>query len=481
MAGSAGASTDTTMSRQDRLTVWMMYFEAVLSNVGFTILVPGLPFIISEMGVGAYGMGAVMSSFSVGRLIGCWLAGSLSDRIGGKRVIMISCAITSIAYVGIAFAPNIEVLIACRTLQGLSAGNVAVLQAMMMDIVPKEQGATYQGYLLSVTFAATTVGPAVGGFLGKLFGFTGSCLVSGVCSAIACVFTAYLMTSPQKRQEVEDDCVESSLEGAKEAGGSTSAHGVALQCLPACIASALFCVGLATAESQGVLYYTEILNMGKVQLAFLFTFQGVCSSIVCTWAVGPLTARLGSVSVHKFGCIVAAIGFIAMGFISKQWMLYAATTLASLGNVSMIARVNIISDVCPSSRRGSMMGMLNAFSSCGRILGPILAAPIYKEAPQAIWALVAAAMIMAVLVPLRGSAAKDSEADLELGRRASRRLPRVVIACALLHTEGDFGNLRDRRCRAAKSRALTTCPSRARAPARERAASCPAALKLYSV
>merc|ERR1711879_181434 len=99
---------------------------------------------------------------------------------------------------------------------------------------------------------------------------------------------------------------------------------------------------------------------------------------------------------------------------------------------------NIISDICPSSRRGSIMGMLQAFSSGGRILGPMLAAPIYNEAPQAIWALAVAVSTLAIFAPLRGPAAEDSEVDLELGRRASRRLTSIVTVQTLLSTEIDF-------------------------------------------
>jgi MFS family permease len=331
----------------------MLYVNAALANLGFAILIPALPFIVSEMGVGAYGMGAMISSYSVGRLIGSWLAGSLSDRVGRKRVILLGSALTCIAYVGIAFAPNISVLLACRALQGLSAGSAAVMQAMIMDIVPKEEGAIYQGYLMSVMTVAITIGPAVGGFLAKLLGFMGMSLVAGGFSAIAFVLTSCLVTSPQKGQQgVEDNSAESSLEDATEADGSTSIHTVTLQCLSVCIGAALFWIGLATFEAQGTFYFAEILNMSQLQLAAFTTFEGVCSFIVCTWAVGPLTARLGNVGVNTFGCIVVAIGYIVIGFAQKQWMVYAASCLTTFGSIAMIAQVNVISEICPSSRRG---------------------------------------------------------------------------------------------------------------------------------
>merc|ERR1712232_1283501 len=104
---------------------------------------------------------------------------------------------------------------------------------------PKEEGAIYQGYLMSVMTAAITFGPAVGGFLGKLFGFMGSSLVSGGFSAISFVLTAWLVTLPQKEQQgAEDNSAESSLGDATDVDGSTNIHTVALQCLPACIGAA---------------------------------------------------------------------------------------------------------------------------------------------------------------------------------------------------------------------------------------------------
>jgi EmrB/QacA subfamily drug resistance transporter len=94
------------------------------------------------------------------------LSGALSDRFGRRRLFIIGVAWFAVASLICATAPNIELLIAARGLQGiggalLTPGSLAILEA---SFVPGERGRVI-GAWSGLGGAATALGPFVGGFL----------------------------------------------------------------------------------------------------------------------------------------------------------------------------------------------------------------------------------------------------------------------------------------------------------------------------
>ncbi len=94
------------------------------------------------------------------------LSGGLADRFGRRRLFVIGVAWFAVASMICATAPNIELLIAARALQGvggalLTPGSLAILQA---SFAPGERGRVI-GAWSGLGGVATALGPFVGGFL----------------------------------------------------------------------------------------------------------------------------------------------------------------------------------------------------------------------------------------------------------------------------------------------------------------------------
>jgi EmrB/QacA subfamily drug resistance transporter len=94
------------------------------------------------------------------------LSGALSDRFGRRRLFVIGVTWFAVASLICATAPNIELLIAARVLQGvggalLTPGSLAILEA---SFVRSERGRVI-GAWSGLGGVATALGPFVGGFL----------------------------------------------------------------------------------------------------------------------------------------------------------------------------------------------------------------------------------------------------------------------------------------------------------------------------
>ncbi len=154
-------------------TVAILTGSQFINNLGFGCVIPVLPLFASDMGLGASGVGLILSTSAVARLCLNIPLGRLSDRIGRKPLMVGGQIGTAIASIGTGVCSTLPQLLACRLLLG--AGSSAALSgsgAYMADITTRapDQRAKIIGFQSTVINIAYAVGPAVGGYLCDLYG-----------------------------------------------------------------------------------------------------------------------------------------------------------------------------------------------------------------------------------------------------------------------------------------------------------------------
>lgn len=92
--------------------------------------------------------------------------GWFADRLGRKRVFIISLALFGIGSLLAALSPSLELLIASRVVQGLGGGALApVGMAMIYELFPPDRRGAALGIWGVAAMAAPAFGPVVGGYL----------------------------------------------------------------------------------------------------------------------------------------------------------------------------------------------------------------------------------------------------------------------------------------------------------------------------
>src|SRR6266513_2783378 len=94
------------------------------------------------------------------------LYGKLSDIHGRRAMMLVAIGLFILGSAASAAAPNMSMLIAGRTLQGIGGGGIVpMVQSTVADMVtPRERG-HYQAYMGSAWVAAGMAGPALGGII----------------------------------------------------------------------------------------------------------------------------------------------------------------------------------------------------------------------------------------------------------------------------------------------------------------------------
>jgi EmrB/QacA subfamily drug resistance transporter len=130
-----------------------------------TILATALPTIAHDLGR-LTDVSWVIAAYVVTAAATTPLWGKLGDRIGRKRMLMVSLAMFLSASAVCGGAQDMTWLIVSRAVQGAAAGGLMSLaMAAVGDLVsPRERG-RYQGYIAIAFALATVVGPLIGGLL----------------------------------------------------------------------------------------------------------------------------------------------------------------------------------------------------------------------------------------------------------------------------------------------------------------------------
>lgn len=115
------------------------------------------------------------------------LGGWAGSRFGQRKVFGIGTAVLSVAGLAAAFAPNLEVLVALRLVQGSSSATITPLViAILAEIFPPSQRARALSGWAAANGLGQAVGPPLGGLIAGWFGWRYTMVVPAILAAMAC-------------------------------------------------------------------------------------------------------------------------------------------------------------------------------------------------------------------------------------------------------------------------------------------------------
>ncbi len=157
-------------------------FVAMLSS---TVVTNALPRIITDLNGSQTGYTWVVVATMLAMTATTPIWGKLADLFSKKMLVQSALVIYSVGSLIAAVAPNMEVLIGARVVQGLGVGGLtALVQVVIASMIPPRERGRYAGYIGAVFAVATVSGPLIGGVIvDSPFGWRG-CFYVGLPFAI---------------------------------------------------------------------------------------------------------------------------------------------------------------------------------------------------------------------------------------------------------------------------------------------------------
>ena len=350
-----------------------IFVTLVLLMLGVGIIIPVLPGLITQFNGGSVAEGSGSYGWLVGvyatmQFIASPILGSLSDRYGRRKVILVALAGSAVDYVVMGFAPTLGWLFVARMISGVTAGALAACNAYIADVTPPEKRAQAYGLLGAAFGVGFVIGPAMGGILGQ-YGLRVPFFGAAVIVAANWLYGAFLLP--------ESLAVENrrpfSWKRANPVGSL-----MALRKFRGVVDLAwmYFINNFAQTMLQNVwvLYTGYRYHWSTLQEGLSLTFVGVMTAVVQGGFMKRIIGLVGERKALVIGLVTSAAVFVGYGTATQGWMIYALIVLGSFGGIAGPAAQSLITKHVPPNEQGALQGSLSGLLSLSYIFGPILAA-----------------------------------------------------------------------------------------------------------
>ncbi len=395
----------------------VIFLVLFVDLVGFSIVFPLLGhmleyYTLHDRGLLAWAMGHVDAWFPgasqwqraalFGGLIGaCYSAlqflaapswGRLSDRIGRRPVLLISCAGNTLAYLIWIFADDFTVLLVSRLLAGAMTGNVAAANAAVADISTPQTRARGMGILGMAFGLGFILGPVIGGvsfawlpridqlpWLAALGAneFSTPALVAFLLSAwnLGWIVLRFHETLPADRRAV-------ATEGGRTANPLAllmPRFGPRVGALN--LAFLLHTILFAGMEATLVFLTAQKLGYGPMDNAWLFGLMGLVSALIQGGVYRRLAGRVTQRSLAMAGMLFLMPGFLLIALVDfspSTALLVAGVCALAVGTGLIFPALNTMVSLAVDERtQGAVLGSFRSAGALGRAIGPLLAAVVY--------------------------------------------------------------------------------------------------------
>jgi DHA1 family tetracycline resistance protein-like MFS transporter len=330
--------------------------------LGFSILIPLMPYFVKHFGAPDVVVGALFGTFALCQVIGGPFWGNMSDRIGRKRVLIVSQIGATIGWTILAFAPTIGWVFLARIIEGFSGGNLSVTQAYVSDVVEPEKRSRAFAYVGASFSAGLIFGPASGGWLVEHYGFTMAFLLAASLQVVTLVLTIFVL--PESLKATEDEAPTS----IRDIPRAFTIPGVT----PVMVQKAIFSLGIYGWFGSFTLILQQQFGFSVAGTSYFFCLFGVASVISQLGAVGRISESAGDRRSTVLGYVLVMAALTIVPFAHAIWLAGVMVALFSLGlalvNASLPAQ---LSALAPENLRGTVLGAASSLESIAGVFMPL--------------------------------------------------------------------------------------------------------------
>ncbi len=357
-----------------------IFLIVVVDILGFTIVLPLLPFYAEQRGASPTMVGMLVAVYAVCQLISGPILGQLSDRFGRRPVLLLSQAGTLAGFVMMALAGSLWMVFLARAIDGATAGNLSTAQAYISDVTkPEERARSFA--IIGVAFGfGFLVGPGITGFLAH-YSYQAPLWAASALSFTSIVFTFFLL--PRK-----EPLHQHAAEGETGPGGkrlSLISWGeyakyfrvpkisrLLMQWCCFSLSFATFIAGFALFAERRYEWHGHAI--GATEVGYIFAFSGFIGIIMQGGVVGKLVKRFGERRVVEVGFLGCMVGYAAIGFTYTIWQLLATMLVSAvLGAGLRPALTSSITQQAGRREQGVILGLTQSLTSLAQITAPPLA------------------------------------------------------------------------------------------------------------
>lgn len=372
-------------------SLWILSTGWFVSAFGFAVSIPFIAiYFHATLGLSMSQIGLFFGAMAAVRSIFQAVGGEASDRIERIQLLIYSQICRAVAFFGLAVSIYRDwgfwpVAVALLVNSVFGAIVQPVSNAMVSDILPKEQRLDGYAITRSAGNLGWAAGPAIGGFLagysyGLLF------LISSAVTLLSGLVFLFFLKPPQTARSQDRFRLADLIDIRKDS--NLAKHSLLI-----------FVLYLVVAQLMAPfsVYAVEMVKISEHQLGMLYGLNGIM--VVCLQIpVTRLLARYRLTTQLALGAFVYAVGYGMVGWLAGFEYFIMAIFVVTMGEIFMSPpSLALTSRLAPEGRMGRYMGVFGFFVASGWSFGPLYGGVILDyfggNAPLA-WALISSLAIL---------------------------------------------------------------------------------------
>jgi MFS family permease len=357
------------MLKQNR-NLLIVALVALVNMLGYGIIIPIMYSYSQKFGLSDFQNGLLFAVFSICQFISTPIIGRLSDKYGRRPLLLISILGTALSFVTMAFAPSALFLFLARALDGLTAGNIPVIFAVISDSTKPEERAKAFGLIGSAFSFGFIFGPAIASFtIG--FGAAVPFMIAALITVLAAVLMWLYLPETNKHM---GEVVKGKLFDFVKMWQTLFDPNVGMTF----IITLVFFLAFACSVMYGFQpFLINVIKISAAQNAQLFTLFGIMGLVAQNVVVGPVTKAFGMKKAFSGSILLVAVSFFLMYLANALPLFIVAMMILALANsVAQTLIPTILSQEADAKSQGTIMGLNGSYQSIGMIAGPLLGGAI---------------------------------------------------------------------------------------------------------
>ncbi len=244
--------------------VWWLSLITLINRAG-TMVIPFLSLYLTEsLHFSISNVGWIMSAFGLGSVIGSWLGGKLTDKIGYYKVMLFSLFFTGILFIGLQQLTSFVSFCIGIFLVMVVADSFRPAMFVALSAYSKPENKTRSVTLIRLAInLGFSAGPAIGGFIITYLSYGGLFWVDGITCMLAALLLLNVL-NPKKAKVIETE---------EKVTNPTSAYSDKIFWI-FLIAMSLFGVVFLQFFSTIPLFYKDVFTLNELEIGVILGMNG---------------------------------------------------------------------------------------------------------------------------------------------------------------------------------------------------------------